>query len=90
METALAVPLGGSATLGADPTPPLLLKPGVKTYLSLALDVLEYLSVVTHAIVVEIGDLLAGKLLTLVAMAQPLVTGTNRERTDAALGSYCL
>jgi hypothetical protein len=84
------VPICRSTALVADPTILLLVKPCIQAYLLLALDVLEYLCMMSHAIIIEIGDALAGKLPTLVAAVQPFVMGTNRDRADAALGGYYL
>ena len=86
MKAGLAPPLDGSATLRADPPFLLLLKPGIQTYVPLALDVFQCLGVVTHAIVVEIGDLLAGKVLTLGAVGNVSGQGAGPKVTLVAPG----
>jgi hypothetical protein len=51
----------------------LLLDPGIKTDLPLAPDVVQNLAVVSEAIVIEIDDLLTGKIIALRAAGEPFL-----------------
>jgi hypothetical protein len=63
-----SIPVDNASTAGAAPPLLLLLYPGIKTYLPLAPDVIQDLTVMSEAIVIEIDDLLTGKIIALRAV----------------------
>jgi hypothetical protein len=70
--------------MGAVPSLLLLCNPGVNADISLSPDIGQHFTVVGKAIVIEIDELLAGRVSTLVAVCQPFLKGTGPEPANAA------
>jgi hypothetical protein len=78
------IPVDNATTAGAAPPLHLLLNPRLDTDLLLAPDVIQDLAMVTKAIVIEIDDLLTGKISALCAVGQPFTESAFTQVTFAA------
>jgi hypothetical protein len=62
------IPVGNAATFGTAPPLILLLSPGINADITLASDIIQDLTVVAEVIIIEIDDLLTGKIRALRAV----------------------
>ena len=81
--TLASVPVNRTAATGAAPSRLLLCNPGVNADIPLSSDISQHFIVMRKAIIVEIDELLAGRISTLVTVCQPLLKGTGAEPTNA-------
>jgi hypothetical protein len=69
--------------MGAAPPLLLLCNPGVNADIPLPPDIGQHLTVMGKAIIIEIDELLAGRVSTLITVCQSLLQGTGAEPTNA-------
>jgi hypothetical protein len=62
------IPIGNAATFGAAPPLILLLNPGINADITLAPDIIHDLTMVAETVIIEIDDLLTGKISALRAV----------------------